>query len=154
MVVQEFTLKRSIKPYIGELLIIIIITIGLIYTSIIRSTLAPLELAFVGLLLTVATHYADFRYRIVWRNGEIERVATNNSITSIKASDISRVVLEESNPAAMLALTRPMRRIAIYGKERERLDVSLKHFVPADIRQLMRVIHEQRPDLALPREWL
>jgi hypothetical protein len=148
---QDFALKRSIRPYLGELIIIGVITIGLVYTSIRTSTTGLLGVVFVGFVLVLATHYADFRYRVFWRNSEVERIATNKSITTIKASDISRVVLEKSDLATMLTLRRPTRRITIYGKDQQHLDVSLKHFIISDIRRLMQKIHEERPELILPR---
>ncbi len=150
MSTQEFALKRTIKPYIGELIIITAITIGLIYTSIRTSTLGLSEVAFVGFVLVFATHYPDFRYRVFWRNDVVERVATNKSVTTIKARDISHVALEQSDLAAMLTLRRPTRRITIYSKDHQHIDVSLKHFAIADIRRLMQKIREQRPDLTLP----
>jgi hypothetical protein len=57
---------------------------------------------------------------------------------------------------AMMA-RRPFRRIAVYaqhGSSTKFIDVSLKHFAADDIRKLMRVIHEQRPDLVLPKNWV
>ena len=147
---QDFALKRSIRPYLGELIIVGVITIGIIYIAIRTSTPALLEVVLVGFVLVLATHYADFRYRVFWRNGAVERIATNKSITTIKATDILRVVLETSDLTTMLTLSRPKRRITIYGKDHERLDVSLKHFVTADIRRLMQEIHNERPDLSLP----
>jgi hypothetical protein len=49
------------------------------------------------------------------------------------------------------------RRIAIYGdgsNGHKWIDVSLKHFAAEDIRRLMRAIHEQRPDLSMPKNWI
>jgi len=34
------------------------------------------------------------------------------------------------------------------------IDVSLKHFAADDIRKLMRAIHQERPDLVLPKHWI
>jgi hypothetical protein len=59
-------------------------------------------------------------------------------------------VFEKSDLATMLSFRRPTRRITIYGKDQQHLDVSLKHFVMADIRRLMQEIKKERPDLTLP----
>jgi hypothetical protein len=32
--------------------------------------------------------------------------------------------------------------------------VSLKHFNLADVRKLMKIIHERRPDLDMPKSWI
>jgi hypothetical protein len=51
----------------------------------------------------------------------------------------------------------PADRIAIYaghGSEEKHIDVSLRHFVTSDIRQLLRAIHDKRPDLTLPKGWV
>jgi hypothetical protein len=56
-----------------------------------------------------------------------------------------------------VSLRRPFRRLAIYsehGSSIKFIDVSLKHFAADDVRKLMRVIHEQRPDLVLPKNWV
>ena len=57
----------------------------------------------------------------------------------------------------LATFSRPMRRIVIYAKHADGgkfIDVSLKHFVAADVRRLMKLIHERRPDLAVPVKWL
>jgi len=54
-------------------------------------------------------------------------------------------------------MRRPFRRITIYAEGAEItkfIDVSLKHFVAEDIRKLMRKIHDNRPDLSLPKKWI
>jgi hypothetical protein len=70
----------------------------------------------------------------------------------IPAKDISLVRTETSPERG-----RVLRRIAIYSnldsKNPKFVDVSLKHFVPEDIRKLMDAIHKERPDLVLPKQW-
>lgn len=77
---------------------------------------------------------------------------------TIKAADISKVVLETSNAVEIIQQRRPFRRIAIYGRgegtQEPFIDVSLKHFSETDIKKLMREIARLRPDLAMPRHWL
>jgi hypothetical protein len=131
---NDFALKRSVKPYIGELVIISMITAGMIYTAIQTSTWALLELAGAGLVFVAITNLPDLCYRVFWRHGSVECVATNNQLTSIKVSDISSVMLEKSNLATMLAQRRPTQRITVYSKDGQHLDVSLKHFVMSGIK--------------------
>lgn len=75
----------------------------------------------------------------------------------LRITDINAVGRETSDAKTLVAMNRPFDRIAIQGMaddERVTVDVSTKHFVAGDIRRLMRVIHEARPDLAVPRNWL
>jgi vacuolar-type H+-ATPase subunit C/Vma6 len=72
----------------------------------------------------------------------------------LSMSEINQVRLEAE---LSLAMRRPFRRIAIYShhsKSKKFIDVSLKHFAAEDIRELMRAIHGQRPDLVLPKHWI
>lgn len=147
---EDFALKRSIRPYIGELIIVGGVAIGAVYVAFKTSTWSLLEAALVGFALYLFAHYFDSRYRVFWKNGAVGRVATNNSTTTIKASDITKVALEKSDLATMLSMRRPSQRITIYGKDQQRLDVSLKHFVIADIRRLVQEIRKERPDLFVP----
>jgi hypothetical protein len=147
---NDFTLRRTMTPYVGELVIVGAIMIGMVALSLKTSSWPPLGVALIGCCLLLVTHYADLRYRVFWRDGTVERITANNIKTTIKAFDISHVVLEQSTGIGMLALRRPVRRITIYGKGEQHLDVSLRHFALDDIRRLMEVIHKMRPDLALP----
>lgn len=147
---NDFALKRSIRPYLGEFLIIGVITAVLIYASIATSTPSLLGVVAIGLVLAFSTHYADFRYRVYWKNDAVERITSNNITTKIKASEISRISLEKSDLRTMLSLRRPSQRVTIYGRDDQHLDVSLKHFVASDIKRLLQKIHEIRPDLNMP----
>jgi hypothetical protein len=57
----------------------------------------------------------------------------------------------------MFAASRPFRRIAIYAGDPRGtgkfIDVSLKHFAADDVRKLMRIVHDRRSDLILPKNW-
>jgi hypothetical protein len=148
---NDFALKRSIRPYIGEMIIIGTITVGLIITAFKKSSWSPIEVGLAGLALVVISHITDFRYRVFWRNEEIESITTNNQMTTIRPPDISKVVLEYSDIATVLSMRRPSQRITIYSKDNRLIDVSLKHFVTTDIKRLLQEIHNQRPDLTLPK---
>jgi hypothetical protein len=97
------------------------------------------------------------RYRIFWDNGEIVQKAVAGNLTKIETGEITDVVQETSDIQTLLTFSRPMRRIVIYARYADRgkhIDVSLKHFVATDIRKLMKAIHDRRPDLELPEQWL
>jgi hypothetical protein len=54
-------------------------------------------------------------------------------------------------------MNRPFRRICINAGPkgaRKTIDVSLKHFWQKDIRLLMTIIHQARPDVDMPKNWL
>jgi hypothetical protein len=108
-------------------------------------------------VIGIWSQYANTRYRIFWKNGDIEQIAANKNITVLKTAEIKRIALEHSDIRTLLSYTRPSRRIAIYAQGPDGnkwIDVSLKHFAPEDIRQLMRAIHERRPDLSMPKGWI
>jgi len=147
---NEFALRRTIQPYLGEIVIFGALSLLLILAWLKTANLSWLEAIVVMLGVAIATHYADIRYRVSWKAGQIECITSNNIKIRLKPSDISRVVLETSDLKTILRLTRPARRIAIYSKNQEHIDVSLKHFVTGDINRLMQEIHKERPDLSIP----
>jgi hypothetical protein len=96
-------------------------------------------------------------YQIRIDNGVIWQRAFGKRRVSIAIHDISSVGQEMSDAKTLVAMNRPFRRITIRGStagEAGSIDVSTKHFVAADIRRLMHIIHESRPDLSLPKQWL
>jgi hypothetical protein len=114
---------------------------------------------FVGLVVFVLPIvYMNVRYRIWWRDGKIIMRAGgfDGVIVTMSVHDIERVEQETSSIRGTVKMNRPFRRIAIYGKTKEGypyIDVSLKHFNHEDVRTLMRLIHEHRPDLEMPTGW-
>jgi hypothetical protein len=95
-------------------------------------------------------------YKIWFDEKQVFQRAVGGVITSIQFNQITRVASEVSDVDTLVRLRRPFRRISIYGSTSEGnkcIDVSLKHFRPEDIRKLMAVIHERRPDLTLPARW-
>jgi len=110
-----------------------------------------------GWLFLVLTIYVGTRYRIFWRDGAVIQNASGMPEVSINANEITRVALETSDTQTLLSLRRPFRRIAIYASspnQSKMIDVSLKHFAPHDIRRLMQAIHDRRPDLSIPKNWI
>jgi hypothetical protein len=116
------------------------------------------EIAIPGFLLFVAFNsWFGTRYRIYWDNGQIIQKAVAGNLTKITTNEITEVVQETSDIQTLLTFSRPMRRIVFYARHADAgkyIDVSLKHFVAADIRKLMNAVHDRRPDLVLPQQWL
>src|SRR6266853_4865918 len=112
---KDFALTRSIQPYVGYVVIFGAITLLAIFTSIKTRDLTPIGMIVFCWILGIATRYGDTRYRIFWRHGVIEQVATNGAITTIRASDIVSAKLEQSDLATLVTFSRPSRRITVYG---------------------------------------
>lgn len=96
-------------------------------------------------------------YQVGFREGIIWQRAFGMRRVSIAIRDISSVGQEVSDAKTLVAMNRPFRRITIRGSttgEASSVDISTKHFVAADIRRLMHMIQESRPDLSLPKQWL
>jgi hypothetical protein len=96
-------------------------------------------------------------YQIGLRNGVIWQRAFGKRRVFLPLSDISAVRQEASDIKGLVRASRPSSRITIHGRtegSERRIDVSIKHFVAEDIRRLMHLIRESRPDLDLPKRWL
>jgi hypothetical protein len=156
--IKSFSLRRTIQPYIGIVIITAILSGLLIFNAIKTADLSWLEAIGVMVTILIVTQYPNTRYRICWQHGhEIKQIASNKVVTTIKTSEITRIEQERSDPLTLLQMRRPSRRIAIYadGSDGQKwIDVSLKHFAADDIRRLMRAIHESRPDLSMPKNWV
>jgi hypothetical protein len=154
----DFALRRSTQPYQALAIIFTCVTILMIVTSFRQHDWSPITAMGIGWLLFGAIVFIGTRYRVWWKSsGAITQRAANYAITAIHVHEITRIEQETSDLSTLVSLRRPFRRIAIYAEHAgsiKFIDVSLKHFAPSDIRKLMRVIHEQRPDLVLPKNWV
>lgn len=154
---QPQRLRRTIAPYVGQIIILSLATLYFVFLSIKaqewKSTLVAVPVMW---LLFSPLVYFGLRYKISWTDEEICMAASGGKVR-IKYEEITDIESETSKPGELLAASRPFRRIAIYaGKphgEAKHIDVSLKHFVATDIRKLMHAIHDRRPDLTLPKKW-
>jgi len=88
-------------------------------------------------------------HNVSYQNGTITGVLFPSKPISIKISNITDIRQE------MQTWRYETRRsIAIYNsRDKQVIRVSLSLFVPSDVRKLMQVIHEARPDLAIPEGW-
>ncbi len=117
----------------------------------------PVEAIGIVIIFFGIAIYIDTRYRICWQDGKVVQRAANGAITTIKVDEIERIEQETSDLQTLLSMSRPFRRITIYGNTSEGMkviDVSLKHFNLDDVRKLMKVIHDHRPDLPMPQNWV
>src|SRR5208337_82088 len=142
MELSNFELRRSIRPYMADMVITGIISALFIFAAIKNNNATLLWPVLILIAASAATRWSDLRYRVFWKNNAVERITSNGFKTTIVANDISHMEYETSGPNTLLRLNRPSRRITIYSKNKEHLDVSLKHFTINDIRRLMQAIHE------------
>ena len=160
----DFSLRRSTAPYRTLSIVFSLVAIWGFVMAVTSGSLALnsgyWNLFWTGLMLIgsyLPVIYMGYRYRIVLQEGVIIQKAFNMRDVAIKIQDISLIKVESSSASDVAKMNRPFTRIAIYsgtGKARSFIDVSPKHFIADDIRRLMRVIHEQRPDLTVPKHWL
>ncbi|MES1191929.1 MAG: hypothetical protein ABUS47_12735 [Steroidobacter sp.] len=95
-------------------------------------------------------------YRIVLKNDVIIQRAFGKKDVSLQIKNITSVGNEVSGIKTNSVLNRPFRRVTIYGNScdgNKYIDISLKHFVEEDIRSLIQIIHEKRPDLVVPKKY-
>jgi hypothetical protein len=78
-------------------------------------------------------------------------------LTTISAAEFTNVKQETSDVVTLLSFEDRSAAFTIYAEmatEIKRIDVSLKYFVADDVRKLMYVIHDKRPNLDLIGNWL
>jgi hypothetical protein len=152
---QPQQLRRTIAPYVGQLIIFSLVTLGVLLVSVQKHVLSLILPVPIMWLLFAFLVCIGLRYRIVWTNNEVCQRASGGSNVCIEYGQITRITSEVSKPGEWFAASRPFRRIVIYaqGGEDKFIDVSLKHFLADDIRELMRAIRIRRPDLELPSHW-
>jgi hypothetical protein len=113
--------------------------------------LAPANAAFQHSLAELALRHADQARDLQKRSAATWNFKPN--VRSIKIANISSIQQEVSNARTAASLRRPFRRIAIYAPSKDGtdfIDISLKHFVHADIKKLLEIIRSKRPDLSVP----
>jgi hypothetical protein len=98
--------------------------------------------------------YIGMKYRVLWDETGVVMRASGGPERLIRYQEITEIKIERAQVSEFFVQSRPFRRIVIYGRKRhpnEYIDVSLRHFRPADIDELLAVIRTHRPDLAVPK---
>ena len=159
---NEFYLKHTFNLEMFYLVLFIILTIFFIIVEIrIHSWDWNFFLIILisGIFFPSVSAYYTRLYKVFWRNDTVgmhtigmkeDVVIPVNEITSIKkGASFERLKSSQG------ITRRVFRRIAIYQEKSDGtvkfVDVSLKHFIPEDIKKLMTLIHEKRPDLEIPK---
>lgn len=147
-------LRRTVTPYVGQSTIILIVAIWTLFVSVRTGDWGfMLGLAVVlGLFLYLVS--IGLKYKIYWTSKEVCQEASGGAPVRIKFSEIANVVAERARSGEFFSMSRPFRRIAIYGVGSDKskfIDVSLRHFNLDDIRELLQNIHKHRPDLTIPK---
>jgi hypothetical protein len=154
---KSFVLRHSVEPYVS----LSIIFLGFALWGLVVGLRSNHWGAFQSGLLLCAIYSPmvamGLWYRISLIDGVISQRAFRMLPVVIAISEITSVGKEVSDPATMAKMNRPFRRICINAGPkgaRKTIDVSLKHFWKRDIQTLMTAIHEARPDLAMPKDWV
>ena len=154
---ETFALRRSAEPYVALGAILGGIAIWFLVDAYRKPDRGTVETAALLLGCYAAYVFIGTRYRMSLRDSTITQRAFWKRNVSISIGDISSVGTEVSDLTTLAQMNRPMRRIVIASVRdggATTIDVSMKHFLMADIRKLMRIIHSARPDLNLPKQWL
>jgi energy-coupling factor transporter transmembrane protein EcfT len=148
-------LRRTISPYMGQIIILALVTLGVLFVAIKSNEWKLILSVPVMWLLFLVLVYIGLKYKIYWTDAEVCQEASGGQKVCIKYGEITKIASEISKPAELLSASRPFRRIAIYAEkpngESKFIDVSLKHFSVDDVRKLMQAIHDRCPDLTLPK---
>lgn len=147
-------LGRTLTPYVAQTIIFAIITVFLLLVAYKRSqwalAWAPVTI-WAGYAILV---YLGLRYRVLWDSNGVVMRASGIGEKRIAYDSISEVKIERANANEFMTQARPFRRIVIHGNIQHHttsIDVSLRHFAPKDIDELLAEIRVRRPDLAIPQ---
>jgi len=147
-------LRRTFRPYVGQLLILAVVTIFAAYESVASSDWGFMWAPAVFLpLFGIYFLYFGMKYRVLWNEESVVMRARGGPDQRVSFSEITSVRNETSSASEVLAQSRPFRRIVVYGRKddpKTRVDISLRHFDLKDISQLLTAIHAHRPDLDIP----
>jgi hypothetical protein len=93
--------------------------------------------------------FLGFWHNVSYQNGIVTGVLFPSKPISIKLSNITDIRQE------MQTWRYETRRcLAIYdARDKQVIRVSLSLFVRSDVRKLMQIIHDARPDLTIPEGW-
>lgn len=151
-----FILRIIIDPYVLVPLVCLAVGVMSIPYIIKTNDWSPIWCLLILCMIYAWIPYTSIRYRIWWQDGTIFQQSADRIMTSISISDINQIKRESSDLNTLLSLRRPSRRLTVYGDTSEGskvIDVSLIHFNLQDVRKLMKMIHNKRPNLEMPKGW-
>ncbi|MGA9545347.1 MAG: hypothetical protein WBQ85_17355 [Candidatus Sulfotelmatobacter sp.] len=147
-------LRRTITPYVGQMVIFALVTAFIEYVGYRTSQRAFMWSPTVLWTFFAALVYLGMRYRVLWNDSCVVMRASGGLERRLGFDEITEIKMKTAHVSEFLAQSRPFRRIVVQGRRRhpdEFIDVSLRHFRPGDIDELLAAIHVHRPDLAVPR---
>jgi hypothetical protein len=149
------SLRRKLRPYVVFAVPIGAVSVFLIYLGIAKHDTSSLVLAVVVWLGFVPMWAIMYRYAIFWNDNEIRMRAFGVPSATLRISDIQRITHERSNVGQLLQVSRPSPRLSFYGPLMSGrpgvIDISLRHFEPKSIRDLLTAVSHARNDLAIPK---
>jgi hypothetical protein len=146
-------LGRTITPYRAQIVIFSVITIFFLFEAHRLSQWGfawPPAVIWAGFAILI---YFGLRYRVLWDGTGVLMRASGIGERRIQYGEITEIKIERAGVSEFLTQARPFRRIVIYGNARHPaafIDISLRHFQPPDIDELLAEIRTRRPDLAVP----
>jgi hypothetical protein len=146
-------LGRTITPYVGQTVIFAGITAFMVYTGLKTSQWGLMWGTTVIWGAFAVLIYIGMKYRVLWGDAGVVMRASGGPERLIRYDEITEIKIERAQGSEFVAQSRPFRRIVIHGQKqhpKEYIDVSLRHFRPADIDELLAVIRTRRPNLAVP----
>jgi len=146
-------LRRTITPYRGQILIFSVITIFTLLVAFRSSQWGLVWLPIVIWLGFAVLVYIGLRYKVLWDGNGVVMRASGLRERRIQYDEITEIKVERAHVSEFLAQARPFRRIVVYGNAGHPvvfIDISLRHFQPRDIDELLAKIRVCRPDIAVP----
>jgi|SRR6185312_7062534 len=146
-------LRRTITPYVGQTIILAGTTVFLLVVSYKASDWSLMWGAAIIWPCFAMLVLIGLRYQVFWDDSGVVMRASGGPERRIGYEEIAQIKIERSSSSEFLAQSRPFRRIVLYGKTHHRdsyIDISLRHFRPGDIDELLEEIRARRPDLQVP----
>jgi hypothetical protein len=146
-------LRRTITPYKGQIAIFSVITIFLLIVAYRSSQWALAWSPIVIWAGFAVLAYFGLRYKVLWDGNGVVMCASGVGEKRIPYDEIAEIRIERADVSEFMAQARPFRRIVVYGNAGhpvKSIDISLRHFRPRDIDELLREIRIRRPDLVVP----
>lgn len=152
---QPRELRRTVTPYVGQSIIFLGITVFCLAVAGRKSQWTLLIAPMLIWILYGGLLWFGLKYRVFWDSKSVYQRASGLKEKRITFNQITEIRIEQAPISSFLAMSRPFRRVAIYGLRRDAdafIDISLRHFRLEDIVTLLKVIGECRPDLKVPRD--